>query len=135
MLEQHGGGDGVHVAFPSARGPAHLLDGALRRGGCESLVDEANRQPAPFGQLGSDFPCLGASLGLLALLVERQTDDEPLGLERAGAVEYLADGRSFAGSAQDVAGRRRDGACWIAYRESNASVTEVDREEAHKNRK
>jgi len=134
VLQQYRGRDRVDVPFPAARRATHFLDRSLSGGGRKTLVNEPDRKPAPFGQLRSNFPRLGTTLGFFAFLIERQADHEPLGLELAGAVEDLTDGRAFAGAAEDVAGGGRDGAGWVAHGESNASVTEVDCEEAHKSR-
>ena len=127
MLEQHGGGDGVDVAFSPARGPTHFLDRALCGGGRKPLVDEANRKPAALRQQLGYAPSFGATLGFVAFLVEWQADHESLGLERAGTVEYLPDGRPFPGAPEDVAGGGRDRARRVAYGQSYSPISEVNR--------
>ena len=83
---------------------------------------------APFAKKARDPSCFDAALVVLAGLVERQPDDEPLGLERLCPVEYLAHRRTLPRPPRDVTGRRRDRAGRVADGEPDASVTEVDSE-------
>src|SRR5215208_1856095 len=131
MLEEHGGGEGVHVALAAPRRPAHLADRAERRRGRESLVDEPHREPRALLELRRDVARLGGALGLVAVLVERKADHEPAGLQLLRAPDDLRHRRALAGAAHDEAGRGGDRPGGVADGEPHAAVAVVDGEQAH----
>jgi hypothetical protein len=126
MLQQDGGGDGIDISLASARGSTHFANGAKSGGGREPLVHETHREAGSFLQLRGNVTDFGGAGGVVAILIERQADDEALCLELGAAANHLGDRRALSGAAHDEASRRGDGAGWIAHREADATVTVVD---------
>jgi hypothetical protein len=126
MLEQHGGGDGIDISLASAGGSTHLAHGAKSGGGGEPLVHETHGKAGSFLQLGRDVTDFGGAGGIVAVLVERQTDDEALSLELGAATNHLRDRRPLSGATGDEADRGGDGSGWIAHGEADATVTVID---------
>jgi hypothetical protein len=131
MLEKHSGSDGIDISLPSSSRATHLTNGAKRGGGGEPLVHETHRHAGTFLQLGSDVARFDGAGRVLAVLVERQTDDESLGCELIAPANYFGDRRSLAAPAFDEAGRGGNSAGRIAHREADATVTIVDSQDTN----
>jgi hypothetical protein len=130
MLQQDGGGDCIDISLASARGSTHFAHGAKSGGGREPLVHETHGQTGSFLQLGGDPADFGGAWAVVAVLIEREADDEPFRLELACATNHLRYRWALSGSADDKARGRRNCASWVADREADAAVTVVDRQKA-----
>lgn len=126
MLQQHGGGDGIDISLASARGPAHLADGAKSGCGSEPLVNETHRKAGSFPELGRNVTNLGGAWSVVAVLVEWETDDKSFSFELRAAANHFRNWRTLSGAASDEACGGGDCPSWIAHREADATVTVVD---------
>ena len=132
MLQEDGGREGVDVASTAASGPAKLADGAKRYGGCIALVHETHRQTGPFLELRGNVADFGGARRVIAILVERQSNDVPLGLECFAAPYHLGNGWSLPTPTLDEPGRRRDSAGRIAHGETDTAIAVVNRQQARR---
>jgi hypothetical protein len=129
MLQEHSGGEGVDISLaPSCRSADGLHGSQGDRGG-ESLIDIPHRESRSFRELGTHDPDLGGTRRLTAVGIEGESEHETRGAELRGAPDEGRDGRAFPGPANEVAGRSRDRAGWVADREPDPPVAVVDTEE------
>jgi hypothetical protein len=104
MLEEHSGSDGIDISFSSSSRATHLTNSPKGRRGREPLVHETHGHASAFLQLGSDVACLDGARRVLAVLIERQADDESLDGELVASPNHFGDRRSLAAAAFDEAG-------------------------------
>ena len=128
MLQEHGGREGIDVAFAASGRAAHFTNGALRRGRRVSLVYETHGQAGPFLELGGNVARLESAWGVVAVFIKGQANDEAFDLERGPSTDHFGDRRPLAAPALDESGRRRNGPGRIADGEPDASVSVVDRQ-------
>jgi hypothetical protein len=132
MLQQHGGSDRIDISLASACRATHLAHGAKSGGGREPLIHETHRKARAFLQLGGDVPDFGGAWRVVAILVERKTDDEAVGLELSASSNHLCDGRALSGAADDEAGGGGDCASRIANGEADSLFAVVDSKSARR---
>src|SRR5688572_11021387 len=130
MLQENGGGERIDVAAASARRPFHLANGAERCRGRVSLVDQRHRQAGAPVELGPDPADLFAARRFIALVVQREAKHERRRLQRLGLPYELSDRGALAGPPRDESRRRCDRARGVADRQSDATLSVIDREYA-----
>ena len=131
MLQEHGGGERVDIPLAATSRATHFANRAKRGSGREPLVNETRREARAFLQLGRDVTRFDGSRRVVAILVQREADNESLDLQLPATPNHLGDRRAFARAAQNETGRRRDRSRRVADGEADATFTVVDGEEAN----
>ena len=88
-----------------SRRATHVVDGPERGSGGEALVDELDRQSRPPVQILGEAPHVGRALGILSILIERQSNHKAPSLQRGRATNDLRDRYALPGAALDEASR------------------------------
>jgi hypothetical protein len=96
MLKQDGRGNGIDISFAAPSGPTHLADRAKRRGGGEPLIYETDGELGSFLDFRRDHSDLRGARRIVAVRVQRQTNDVAFDAELGTTANHFCDRRTFA---------------------------------------